>query len=165
MNRFNVLSYESTLEISTDSGETFQTRTKDWIVKNISFFAANEVFVPSAWVEGLVKDFVASLTKQTDLVLSRVAQNGYFALRSTSNMFLDPYYKLLAEFVKQTDPISVRLLYTKDHQDHTLEFAWVFWNQLQYRNPTVVISPTGVTWPIVQIQGKGQIRYCLEQIP
>jgi hypothetical protein len=109
MNRFNVLSYESTLEISTDSGETFQTRTKDWIVKNISFFAANEVFVPSAWVEGLVKDFVASLTKQTDLVLSRVAQNGYFALRSTSNMFLDPYYKLLAEFVKQTDPISVRL--------------------------------------------------------
>lgn len=162
--RLNSVAEESTLEITVDSGNTIEKRSRDWIIKNIGYYALNMVFVPHTWVQEVFRDYMRSLAHEVNIVLSHLKTEGFFGLRSTQNTLLDPYYQLLAEFIKRSEEMSAQLVAANDHEGHPVEYAWIFWNQLMYCNPIVVISPTPVELPLVQIQGKGQIRYCLEQV-
>ncbi|MBP7118533.1 hypothetical protein KBA63_00435 [Candidatus Woesebacteria bacterium] len=160
----NDIGYEIKLEITLDEGETFERKTRDWLIENIAAYDSSKVFVPESWAQSVVTQLNAELLKHTTDIHEILADNGFFAIRSRSSTVNNTYHKLLAQFLSWTDPIQALLICPRDGNGNPVEYVWIFWDSLRFKNPQLITQIGEVSPPLIVVKGTGYLRYCLEEI-
>jgi hypothetical protein len=164
LEQINDIGYEIKLEITLDEGETFERKTRAWLVDNIAAYDSTKVFVPELWAQSVLTQLRARLEKHTNDIQEKLADFGFFAIRSNVSTANNTYHKLLAQFLSWTDQIQAQLICPRDGNGNPVEYVWLFWDSLRFKNPQIITQIGEISPSLVVVKGTSPLRYCLEVI-